>query len=118
MSASAPTAKALWFVWDGSEDAVLGRNDGRPIEVTSRGPECDIFVVKALTATGEASDLLDFFWVRRQRAFLRPLVLPRDAEGVEVAILLAGRPVPLARYHLDHGQQRGQMACDIVSAQL
>jgi hypothetical protein len=118
MSAPSAAAKALWFVWDGSEDAVLGRNDGRPVDVTPRRPDYEIFAVTALTANGEPGVLLDFFWVASRRAFLRPLVLPRDAGGVEVASMVGGRPRPLARYYLDAAQDRDKVACDIVFAQL
>jgi hypothetical protein len=117
MMSSNSIAEALWFAWDGAEHAVLGRSDGRVVEVTSRKPECEIFLVRTLDASGEPADLLDFFWVRRNRAFLRPLILPRAVTAIEVAALTGRGAIPLARYHLDAAGSRAGMQCDLVFAQ-
>src|SRR6185295_5486253 len=99
----AQTAKALWFVWDGARHAALGRNDGRVMDVTSRNRDCETLAVSATFEDGQ-SELIDFFWIRRQGAFVRPLLLPAATKSVEVARFAGSQFAPIARYHLEQSQ--------------
>jgi hypothetical protein len=117
MISSASTAKALWFVWDGARNAVFGRNDGRMMEVSPRSRDCETLAVSVLHDDGKP-ELIDFFWVRRQRAFVRPLLLPATAKSIEVASFASGQFVPVVRYHLDQAQPSIGMQCDIVFARV
>jgi DNA-binding response OmpR family regulator len=118
MTSFVSSAKALWLLWDGRQQAVLGRSDGRVIELTPRLPDCETFVVRTLSASGDPADLLDFFWVKRNRAFVRPLLLPSSARSIEVAAVAGSSVTPIARYRFEDVQDPAALRCDVVSTQV